>query len=114
MANGADDRNRHFILDGVTETAAFRSPQQGGGRPTIPKRDRERHGGTLCRQLDELHPQAEAAKEAQRQAGVDQGLGRYDRAVRYALVLSIRAPEVDVDLYTEVANRVAAAVEVEF
>ena len=40
-------------------------------------------------------------------------LERYDRAVRYALVLSIRAPEVDVDLYTEVANRVAAAVEVE-
>ena len=40
-------------------------------------------------------------------------LARYDQAVRYALVLSIRAPEVDVDLYTEVANQVAAAVEVE-
>ena len=40
-------------------------------------------------------------------------LERYDRAVRYALVLSINAPEVDVDLYTEVANRVATAVEVE-
>ena len=40
-------------------------------------------------------------------------LERYDRAVRYALVLGIKAPEVDVDLYTEVANSVAAAVEVE-
>ena len=40
-------------------------------------------------------------------------LARYDQAVRYALVLSIRAPEVDVDLYTEVANQVAAAVDVE-
>jgi len=40
-------------------------------------------------------------------------LARYEQAVRYALVLSIRAPEVDVDLYTEVANQVAAAVEVE-
>ena len=40
-------------------------------------------------------------------------LERYDRGARYALVISIRAPEVDVDLYTEVANRVAAAVEVE-
>ena len=75
MANGADNRNRHFILDGVTETEAYRSPQQGGGRPTVPERDRERHGGTLRRQLDELHPQAEAAKEAQRQAGIDEGLG---------------------------------------
>ena len=74
MANGADERNRHFILDGVTETEAFRSPQHGGGRPTIPERDRERHGGTLRKQLDELHPQAEAAKEAQRQTGIDEGL----------------------------------------
>ena len=40
-------------------------------------------------------------------------LERYDRGARYALVISIRAPEVDVDLYTEVANRVAAAVDVE-
>ena len=75
MANGADERNRHFILDGVTETEPFRSPQQGGGQATVPERDRERHGGTLRRQLDELHLQAEAAKEAQRQAGVDEGLG---------------------------------------
>ena len=75
MANGADEGSRHFILDGVTETEPFRSPQQGGGRPTVPGRDRERHGGTLRRQLDELHPQAEAAKEAQLQAGIDEGLG---------------------------------------
>ena len=75
MANGADERNRHFILDGVTETEAYRSPQEGGGRPTVPERDRERHGGTLLRQLGGLHPQAEAAKEAQRQAGVDEGFG---------------------------------------
>ena len=75
MANGADERNRHFILDGVTETEAYRSPQEGGGRPKVPERDRERHGGTLLRQLDGLHPQAEAAKEAQRQAGVDEGFG---------------------------------------
>lgn len=76
MANGADDdRSRHFILDGVTETEAFRSPQQHGSRPAVPERDRERHGGTLRTQLDELHPQAEAAKEAQRQAGIDEGLG---------------------------------------
>lgn len=39
-------------------------------------------------------------------------LGQYDRAVRYSLVVSIRAPEVDVDLYTEVANRIDVGVPV--
>ncbi len=32
-------------------------------------------------------------------------LERYDQTARYALVVSIKAPEVDVDLYTEVENR---------
>ena len=38
-------------------------------------------------------------------------LERYDKAARYALVVSIKAPEVDVDLCTEVANRIAVGVE---
>ena len=40
-------------------------------------------------------------------------LKRYSRAARYALVISIKAPEIDVDLYTEVANNVATTVAVE-
>ena len=40
-------------------------------------------------------------------------LERYDQIARYALVVSIKAPEVDVDLYTEVANLIASAVQVE-
>lgn len=40
-------------------------------------------------------------------------LERYDQAARYALVVSIRAPEVDVDLYTEVANQIGVPVAVE-
>ena len=40
-------------------------------------------------------------------------LERYDKAARYALVVSIKAPEVDVDLYSEVANLITAKVEVE-
>ena len=39
-----------------------------------------------------------------------QALGRYNKAARYALVVSIKAPELDVDLYTEVASRVAVEV----
>ena len=40
-------------------------------------------------------------------------LKHYDRAVRYALVVGIRAPEVDVDLYAEVANQIDVGVPVE-
>ena len=40
-------------------------------------------------------------------------LQHYDRAVRYSLVVSIRAPEVDVDLYAEVANQIDVALPIE-
>ena len=42
-----------------------------------------------------------------------QALGRYDQVARYALVVGIRAPEVDVDLRTEVANQIGVPVEIE-
>lgn len=37
-------------------------------------------------------------------------LQRWDRAVRYALIVSIRAPDVAVDLYTAIANQIAVEV----
>ena len=40
-------------------------------------------------------------------------LERYDKAARYALVVSIKAPEVDVDLYTEVENKIESKVQIE-
>ena len=40
-------------------------------------------------------------------------LERYDRAARYALIVGIKAPEADVDLYAEVASRIGAPVVVE-
>ena len=36
-----------------------------------------------------------------------QALKQYERAVRYSLIVSIKAPEVDVDLYTPIANKVS-------
>ena len=36
---------------------------------------------------------------------------RHDQPARYALILSIRAPEVDIDLYTAVANQIVVEVE---
>lgn len=40
-------------------------------------------------------------------------LERYDKQARYALVVSIHAPELDVDLYTPIANQIPAVVEVD-
>ena len=37
-------------------------------------------------------------------------LERYDRAARYALIVSIKAPEVEIDLYNEVSNQIGAPV----
>lgn len=41
-----------------------------------------------------------------------QKLGRYDRTTRYALIISIEAPEIPTDLYNIVAAQVAAAIEI--
>lgn len=41
------------------------------------------------------------------------GLERYNNVARYCLIVSIHAPEVDVDLYTPVINQIATPVAVE-
>jgi hypothetical protein len=41
------------------------------------------------------------------------GLERYNKPARYSLIVSIHAPEVDVDLYSAVANQIATPVTVE-
>ena len=38
-------------------------------------------------------------------------LGCVNRSARYSLIVSIRAPDTDVDLYTEVANRIPVPIE---
>ncbi len=40
-------------------------------------------------------------------------LERYEQKARYALVVSIKAPEIDADLYAEVENLIASTVQVE-
>ena len=75
MANGTEGKNRHFILEGVTETEAYRSPLRGGSRSIVPERDRSRHGGGLLRRIDELRAEANAARDIQREAGLEEGLG---------------------------------------
>lgn len=38
------------------------------------------------------------------------GLGRWERSARYALLVSIRAPEAEIDLYTPIANRLVVPI----
>ncbi|HEX2828755.1 MAG TPA: S8 family peptidase [Burkholderiales bacterium] len=59
----------------MAQTQPFRSPRQIIPRRTIPERDRQEHGNTLRRQVDELRPAAAAAVEAQRDVGVEAGYG---------------------------------------
>lgn len=40
------------------------------------------------------------------------GLQRWDRSARYSLLVSIRAPDAEVDLYTAIENRIAVAVPI--
>ncbi|HYF77687.1 MAG TPA: S8 family peptidase [Symbiobacteriaceae bacterium] len=40
-------------------------------------------------------------------------LDRYDQTARYALIVSIRAPEADVDLYNEIASQLTTLVELD-
>ncbi len=74
MANGTDERHRHFFLDGVTETEPVRS-RGGGSQAPIPARDRAEHGGALRARIEALRPDAAAAREAQQAAGINDGLG---------------------------------------
>jgi hypothetical protein len=39
-------------------------------------------------------------------------LGRFDKTARYALIVSISAPEVDVDLYTEITTQIVLEAEI--
>ena len=75
MTEATAGQNRHFLLEGVTETETYRPTQQGGGRSVIPERNRAQHGGELQRQLDELRAEADSAREVQRDAGIEDGLG---------------------------------------
>ena len=76
MANGNGGQNPHFILEGVTETEAYRYPGGGGGdRSNIPERDRPSHAAALGGQLAEVRASAKAAADAQRHAGMEDGLG---------------------------------------
>jgi hypothetical protein len=69
------DKRPHLVLHNTAEAVPFtaRSP---GGRPTsLPARDRQAHGQALQGQLQALRPLAAEAAQAQRDRGLESGVG---------------------------------------
>ena len=83
MGDEPDGLRRHFILEGVTKTEPYRyvgEPYRyvgsgGGDAAETTARDRVLHGASLQRQIEELRGVAESAREAQKAAGMENGLG---------------------------------------
>ena len=74
MTTNQENRNPHFVLEGVTLTEPF-SARGMGSRPEIPIRGRQEHSRRLLGQLSDLESVAETAATIQRQAGMEEGLG---------------------------------------
>lgn len=75
MPDRKEDYNRHFILDGFTDTERFVRPRPIIQKMPIPERDRQRHGTTLLGQIEALHPEFEVARRTQENAGFEGGFG---------------------------------------
>ncbi len=75
MADSSTRLHRHFILDGVTETETYRYPGGGDGGVVVPSRNRVLHGGELRRQVDSIREEADSARIAQQDAGMEKDLG---------------------------------------
>ena len=75
MTNHGERKNRHFILDGFTETERFKPPRQKVSPKQIPVRNRDLHGTGLLNQIEALKPDCEAARKAQEEVGLDGGFG---------------------------------------
>ena len=66
MPNGDTETHRHFILEGFTDTESYRARARGGGRGTVPARNRQEHAATLTAQLADVRAAAQdAAAEAE-------------------------------------------------
>ena len=70
-----NNRKKHFILENVTTTIPYKYPGPFPPSGPSPSRDRISHGIMLRGQIDEIKVEAEAAKNAQKKAGMKDGLG---------------------------------------
>jgi Subtilase family len=72
----ADKRQRpHLIITNTASTERFTSPASGGGRKSIPERDRHEHGQYLLQQVRQLTQDVPTISQEPRTLGVDVGNG---------------------------------------
>lgn len=76
MPDQAHDKRPHLVLTNTSKAQPFTAPSSGGGSaPEVPKPDRASHGAALQAQLQALKPIAQKAVDAQREQGLQSGLG---------------------------------------
>ncbi len=75
MAEDRQERHPHIILSGTGEAEPFRSTASFPREKLLPVRDRQSHGTRLRNQLHQVQGDADAAIQAQRDAGLEAGLG---------------------------------------
>lgn len=75
MPNQDSAKKHHFLLGNLSEAEPFRPHLRPIRTPPPPQRDRQSHGGSLLRQIRQVEPIMAAACEAQREAGLADGLG---------------------------------------
>jgi hypothetical protein len=70
------DRRPHLVLANTSTAQAFTAPSPGGGgSAAVPTLDRAQHGAALKAQLDALKPLSQQAIAAQKEQGLESGLG---------------------------------------
>jgi len=75
MPDQSEQKKRHIILDGLAQTERFIRPRLKIKQPTIPERDRRRHGTALLSQIAALRPEMETARKTQAEVGLEGGFG---------------------------------------
>ena len=68
-------KHRHILLPDTSTTEKFTSPQGGGGKLKLPRRDRYRHHNLLLSQLDKASQELAQLKKLRKEAGIDQKVG---------------------------------------
>ena len=75
MAEELPKPKRHFVLNQKATPERYRPKTRGGGGVDVPRQNRQTHGQGLKRQIDALKPVVAQAREAQKEAGMEDGFG---------------------------------------
>lgn len=76
MPEQTQDKRPHLLLTNTSKAQAFKAPSAGGGgSPEVPQPNRAQHGAALKAQLQSLRPVAQQMVEAQKEQGLESGLG---------------------------------------